>query len=448
MASGYSGLLLTMPDRMYLQVRSEYTEMLGGDHKSAIILFALGFRANLAVMDRPKNSPIPDQVTFSVGWRTLLDDVLDGMFSPDTVSHRLKYLRINGFIDFQLNTGGEQRTYVLNVGFVNRSILERKTVPAPLDGKTVPARTENRASQNGKPCQEDVPPIYINKLGNTSSKDQESGSLSEPLPSEEKQEEPVCPTLDNSDLDLDSPIEEFARNSIRNIARVKPPNLKTRATEHTVNLLRVEEERNGPISFRRALDNWCRDDNPWLRENKFPLHHFLKKYPSYLPVDHEPRDRYSPPRRAVAGLPPAPISLHAPLGESPRRVTPADMVETWNRIVTTKPFTGANPEGVFDPDFTASTWQKVCETANAIIGAKGKEASWLTLRWALRSDPAKGQNWRRLAEGEMDFMTTGAAAAKPMTKGQKDSAMADRYLEKLRAKAAAKKAQENTNAVD
>jgi hypothetical protein len=111
-----------------------------------------------------------------------------------------------------------------------------------------------------------------------------------------------------------------------------------------------------------------------------------------------------------------------------------DAAAMWNSIIPFRPFSGAYPPG-WDRDITRECWEIICRKVVDIIEVKGKESSWLTFRWLWKSDPVKGENWRRIADGELDFM---AQTAKPqgMTKGQQDAALADGYLDRLRAKKA------------
>ncbi len=252
------------------------------------------------------------------------------------------------------------------------------------------------------------------------------------LPSEGKQNpEGTCPTLDN--LDLESPIEEFVRNSLRVIARVKPPNLKTRSTERVIEALRSGEEKYEPYYYRKAFENWCAERDSWLVENKYPLAHFVKHAEQYMPAcDGSGRGARKETRLAIdrhQEVSSPPPSNSGSMSEIPvvERLKAEDYVLVWNGIVTDKPFTDEKIPRFPNPLPKLIEWTMACTKAKLIIAAKGTEASWLTVRWLLRTDEVKGDNYMRLASGELDFMMK-AEAPRGMTQTQRQQSIGEKVI--------------------
>lgn len=467
--AGIGSYIEHRPGRLFYTISSDVLHLVAGDEIAAAFIDVLDFRSrdelSRSIGKQEPPDVWPEDIWVQQEMGAFACQWMLGATSEKSIRQRIDWLEHWGVISTRQEFYGATRQYRLNVKTLNKLLKDRYQIDSLrlfLKDQDSPGEFGRSLDTSGKTTEGTSgnftgakAPYKI--LGTNEVKQENKKTLptlsekpSEEKPQDPEPEQPTCPTLDN--LDLEMPVKKFVQNQLRNEAHVKKvPKFSNAAERWTLDKLQKADEDWTPTLFRSAFVGWCRDDNPYLREEDYPVNHFLKHIEEYIP-DMKSVGIPLPPAALSArevveavrqGAAPVPIVPAVPSG----RPVPADIVATWNRIVTLKPFSGANPDGVFDPDFTYANWEKACDSAQAIIQAKGKEVSWLTMRWAFRK-PKQGdiEGWRKLAEGELDCMAfTEKSSYK--TKGQEQTEMVDRVIDKYRRRAeeAAKKEQEKTD---
>lgn len=249
---------------------------------------------------------------------------------------------------------------------------------------------------------------------------------------------PSIPNTDTEDLNLEDPIETFARNLYNQKRRLRLK-FTTGEGKKLAERLQRAEERAGPEEFRRGLIAYLEENSDWAFTNKWPLAGFLKRVESngeYSRARTAAPIRSVPaPRMADSHAPPA-IPPAAPNGVPKGEFGLPVPVETWNRIVqhghsipfwkSTNGLNSALEEAWRDKDFREN-YVAIFEKVEAMHVARGPDVEWATLSWVL-----KPENWfTKLLQGELEYMTRPKSAEARKDRKSESRSAAERVQAQL-----------------
>lgn len=208
--------------------------------------------------------------------------------------------------------------------------------------------------------------------------------------------------VDQSTFQLDEEVGTFIANVYRQSRGAKSP--KAAELKRMAYKIAEKEASHGPEEFRAALLNFLGTSNDWLRENKWPLHTFLKTINGYVV---EPQSRSSASRASVASRTSSEAPAIDPAKASDKTQSPADeYVSQWNAVNPERPagklmnLTRKKLETAMrNPDF-AERFETICEKAAGMI-AGGGAASF---EWLFGTAKDGQEHWAELLEGKFDFL--------------------------------------------
>jgi uncharacterized protein YdaU (DUF1376 family) len=169
-----------------------------------------------------------------------------------------------------------------------------------------------------------------------------------------------------------------------------------------------------------ALDGYYGSD--WAKREGYPMLGFVKDPHSWRAgglIENSPPPQRTPARPAIeVPVPrgnPTPEVSDAPSDALPLRDHPAE----WNRMVPAAKYEWGRYAPIealrlcqYRGDDFAEKFDEVCELAQAIHVARGKEVGWLTLPWILKVGDENRPNWYKLLT-EMRWMATPAGKQPP-----------------------------------
>jgi hypothetical protein len=216
------------------------------------------------------------------------------------------------------------------------------------------------------------------------------------------------PVYDVSCLDLEDDIATFATNAYRRVnRRAKIQKLTTRAGRVLIERLEEREREYGPEEFRLAILTYLEDQDDYLLQSRWPINLFLARtmdYTSNIPeCARAEAETWAP-----GDSPPSGVATPHPDYKIPVRRPAEHLLDLWNQrvpeanctmVISRQGFARQNV--LKDPDFDAA-FDDLCEKAKAIHTAKN-DVGWLTFQWLL-SNKEGTANWRRLLDGELDWM--------------------------------------------
>jgi hypothetical protein len=221
------------------------------------------------------------------------------------------------------------------------------------------------------------------------------------------------------DLNLEDDIITFVENAYsRENRRAKLDKLRTRQGESISENIRRADTNWGTEDFRAALLAYLSDHSDWLKDNRWPIHTFLKQVKNYIPTSPQ----IAPPAssgncHANAAPSGGGNTLPAPTEASERPVSGVSApqlpfaAQEWNRVVTagqpveqwSARFDRGFDSVLNDAEFQAALPKvlKLCQTAFEV--QKG-EADWLSFRYILGEKRKGVPNWHRMATGEFNWL--------------------------------------------
>jgi hypothetical protein len=200
--------------------------------------------------------------------------------------------------------------------------------------------------------------------------------------------------------------------------RAKLDKLRTRQGESISENIRRADTEWGTEDFRGALLAYLSDHSDELKDNRWPIHKFLKRVKNYIPTSPQITPPASSGDRHANAAPsgegnilPAPTeALERPVSGVSTPQLPFAAQE-WNRVVTAGPPVeewSARYDKPFepvlaDPEFQAALPKvlKLCQTAFEV--QKG-EADWLSFRYIFGEKRKGVPNWHRMATGEFNWL--------------------------------------------
>lgn len=220
-------------------------------------------------------------------------------------------------------------------------------------------------------------------------------------------DESVLPSLVRFDPEDD--VVTFTRNLYRRSnRRAKLENLKARAQEPLINKLVAKEEEWGMRDFRCALLCYLEDQSDYLAEKRWPLRLFLSQVESYVgTVPEQYQDQAE--TGAPEALTPSDAVTHAGDEAKAPEGLKSQLPDLWNELVPECPveWNPTNEGGIrvrtLANDRLQRDFREICKKASAIHKARGDDTGWLTFYWLLGNKDGT-PNWRRLLNGELDWM--------------------------------------------
>lgn len=226
--------------------------------------------------------------------------------------------------------------------------------------------------------------------------------------------------VEDGDLYISDPIEDFLKNSYTRRRRVR---FKVPKSEGQILITASELESSmGVREFRSAFLNFLDDGSDWLVKSKWPIRVFMSntckwehKRPTVKPAD--PQERLESPERHHTGTPVPAIDPTAPQGQKP---VPEE-IDLWNTIVTSgnrvDHFSWDMQEGVqlarcrVNGNWTMERWKKVCEKTQFILsgGITRYNRHLQNFYWFIKAD----SNWWNVFCGKLDHLKEVAEGGKP-----------------------------------
>jgi DNA-binding transcriptional regulator YhcF (GntR family) len=281
--------------------------------------------------------------------------------------------------------------------------------------------------------------LSVGTLGSEERNIREKEELSVGSHASESEPNPQDP---EEDLQLEDPIEVFARNLYSRKRRVRV-RFERQQDLPILERLRAKERFDGPVECRRALVEYLADNSDWCHQNRWPIEGFLKRGTSYnssSAAHHKPQSESRPHGDGAVGhSPPYVASSSAncvPLGASGLPLP----LEIWNRLVPhdQKHIGHWNPHTELHRKLTAA-WaeqqfreglEAICQEAERLHVEFPEQSGWLTFSWMLKTP----DNWFKLFTKQIHLIDRAkeAEAQRPAYRSAGAKAI-DRALEKLRA---------------
>lgn len=450
--AGIGSYIEHRPGNLFYTIHSDILDLLCKDEIGAAFLDVLDFRSRgelARTMDSKQQLPDewPDDIWVQQEMSGLAAQWMLGATSAKSIQTRIEWLESAGLITTRQPHYGATREYRLNVKALNQMLKSKSRI--------VPFRTFQLSSGNftgpdssGKTSggisgafTGAEAPYKI--LGTNEVKEENKNTLptlsekpSEENPQDPEPEPPTCPTLDNEDLAM--PLERFVHITMRNTGRMKPPNLKSRASQNVVERLLKAEEEWGVGDFRSALVSYCEHERGQEEHPKWPIQYFLSHVEKYIPDPDKTPQCEADPRPSAREVVEAVRQGAAPVPIVPAvsgsRLTAGDCTDIWNHTVVSRLYD--EPKFPRCPNAPRDLWEKACVEAERLIQIDPVKFSYVTLRWATKTSEDSGDNWRRLVNREFDCMAV--ADKKYETKASRESKVAEGGLAILMAEFAKK----------
>lgn len=403
--------------KYHIQVRKEYVEMMDGDTCSAILIWLFDFLDDNETtrMRVAEEEGIPwIKASFSSITQSLL-----GLYAERSIRDRIHFLRGLGILKVAPHSG-KINLYQIDIDVLNEALTKRKIFTfdpgkiagVPTDGK-IAVEDETPAKPPAKlPGSEDLSISVLERRKDAAAAD----APPEPV-SEESQ------TLPEESV---ATFRDFRVVWEKALGRMSAGE-RGKATEY------FSSVRMSVAALTGAVERFA----SWLGKKKNirdPLAFFFKNPQSWGDFESplvNGSGLYRAKRWAekVDALPPSSVSATVDESEYPRR---------WNEVVKAAPIDYSPRNGprkpllecIANPDFV-SRFDEVCELAQRIHEARGKEASWITFPFILGNSNGKGYGWWRVLT---EFRSMAEPKPKPRSRSSDLDGMAARALEILRKK--------------
>jgi hypothetical protein len=369
----------------YLELRRDYVDLFEGDHCAALLMGFFEFATNGEIARLERTGDFAGEPWIRASMHSIVDETL-GLYSIRSIQDRMDFLETVGILTVE-EKSGRVRRYLLNQKFVNHSLdIGARLDPGKIAGVV---ETHTPAEPSAKPSA-----ILPGSGGVLNLKEESLITNHKNLPKV------------SSDLEEKYSPKLLQKLFFSRYKHSKGTKLDSRQGDkpRTAQWLAEQSVPGGEILA--ALDVFLQDD--YWRDQHFPLSAFRKQFQTYLGHVRNGSYDFNPPSIGEAdpmlwkgvSVPSKSIILAAPEIQH-------DYVQIWNELVPEAPITDWHDsrDGIplsaakNDPTFT-ERFREMCDIAGAIHRARKAEASWLTLRWVLRTK--KGESapnyWKLLTD--------------------------------------------------
>jgi hypothetical protein len=355
----------------WVQVHSDYIDMLGGDHCAAVLLWIFEFSTN-GEMRRKERAGETGDPWLEASVSSLADET-NGLYSKRSIEDRLGWLKQLGFVSVKAGRRGTIHEYLFNGSLVDscldsRQVFSREVVRNFADGEDSSSAATSAA---------------------TSAKTTENGGALN-LKEEELRTKNLRDTPQSPSSEFCEP--QQARRILVDKCKLKKLSPAERSNfDDTYDAQLTEEQ---VFEAGGQLSEWLKTAThkvSWV-----PV--FLKDptaWCSTAPIEIPVRRRPDKQQATGDGLSePTPLVDAGP--------PPRDFPAEWNRLVPEFPYEWGRHAPVdalaiarMDDEFVAR-FDEICDLARKIRTAQGKEGEWLTFGWLLKLDKNMRPNWARM----------------------------------------------------